>query len=332
MWRLIAAVSTALLIGLTAVAPARAEGAPQTGTLSFIVENDVFYNIDRHYTNGVRLVWVPAEETEPPEWAVTWARLVPWFPRQGTVRSGFALGQSMFTPRDITVSDPPRGERPYAGWLYGTVGLGVESGRQLDQLGITFGMVGPASLAEESQKFVHKVIDSDRPKGWDTQLRNEPGVVFSYQRSWRALVTKTYLKNDLDFSPHVGGAVGNVFTYANAGITMRYGQRLPNDYGPPRIQPGLPGTSDFSPLTHFGWYLFAGIDGRVVAHNIFLDGNTFKDSRSVDKYPLVGDLQIGLVLDWPAIRFSYTHVLRTREFQTQDDVDDFGALSLSAKF
>lgn len=304
----------------------------RNGTLSFILENDLFYNVDRHYTNGVRLVWVPDRTTAPPEWAMAVARQVPWFPEKGTVRTGYALGQSMFTPSDIRLADPPAGERPYAGWLYGTVGLGVESGRQLDQFAMTLGMVGPASLAEESQTFVHKVIDSDQPRGWDTQLKNEPGLVLTYQRSWRELAAKTFLGNELDFSPHMGGALGNVFTYANAGITMRYGQQLPNDYGPPRIQPGLPGTSDFSPVSDFGWYLFAGIDGRAVVRNIFLDGNSFRDSRSVDKYPLVGDLQFGLVLDWPAIRLSYTHVLRTREFQNQDGSDDFGAVSLSVKF
>jgi hypothetical protein len=322
-----------MLASMLALAgPSRAEEPPKTGTFSFILENDLFSNVDRHYTNGMRLVWVPDREAAPPEWALTAASLVQWFPEEGVVRPGYALGQSMFTPSDITITDPPGDERPYAGWLYGTIGLGVESGRQLDQVGITLGMVGPSSLAEESQKCVHKVIGSDKPRGWDTQLHDELGVVVTYQRRWRELSAKTFLKNDLDFSPHVGGALGNVFTYANAGITMRYGRQLPNDYGPPRIQPGLPGTADFSPVSDFGWYLFAGIDGRVVLRNIFLDGNSFRDSRSVDKYPLVGDLQFGLVLDWPAIRLSYTHVLRTKEFQTQKGNDDFGAVSLSVKF
>jgi len=123
-----------------------------------------------------------------------------------------------------------------------------------------------------------------------------------------------------------------VFTYGNAGVTMRYGKRLPNDYGPPRVQPGLAGFGDFSPVSGFGWYMFAGIEGRAVARNIFLDGNTFRDSRGVDKKHLVGDLQFGIVLDWPDMRLSYTHVLRTREFQTQECEDNFGSFSLSVKF
>lgn len=304
----------------------------KTGTLSFILENDLFYNVDSHYTNGVGFIWVPDRRTPTPEWAVKLAHLVPWFPEQGALRHGYAFGQSMFTPSDITIENPSLRDRPYAGWLYGLIGLGVESGKQLDLFAFTLGMVGPASLAEQSQKFVHKVVGSDKPQGWDTQLGNEPGFIATYQRSWRGLATTTFLGNSLDFTPHAGFALGNVFTYGNTGVTMRYGKRLPNDYGPPRIQPGLLGSGEFAPVSNFGWYLFAGVEGRAVARNIFLDGNTLRDSRSVDKKSLVGDLQFGFVMDWPDIRLSYTHVIRTREFQTQNGGDDFGAFSVSVKF
>ncbi len=323
---------TALLaIGIAFPHLAHAAQAEQTGTLSFILENDIFAGKDQHYTNGARVIWVPGKDAPRPEWAVKVARYVPWFPDEGEIRHGYAFGQSMFGPEDITLADPPLEERPYAGWLYGAVGLGVESGRQLDLVSLTLGVVGPASLAEQTQKFVHKVVDSNKPQGWDTQLDNEPGVILTYQRSWRGYATSTHATR-MDFTPHLGFALGNVFTYANAGLTMRVGKNLPNDYGPPRIQPGLPGSGDFSPASNFGWYFFAGVEGRVVARNIFLDGNTFSDSRSVDKKPLVGDLQVGFVLDWSDVRFSYTHVVRSREYETQDSHDQFGALSVSFKF
>lgn len=113
---------------------------------------------------------------------------------------------------------------------------------------------------------------------------------------------------------------------------MRFGENLPNDYGPPRIQPSLPGSAFYDPSDGFGWYIFAGIEGRAVAHNIFLDGNTFQDSRSVDKKPFVGDLQAGIAVTLWRTRVSYTHVLRTREFDGQDTTDSFGAFSASFRF
>jgi hypothetical protein len=238
----------------------------------------------------------------------------------------------MYTPRDITVVDPPPGERPYAGWLYATIGLGVESPGQTDQFAFTVGVVGPASLAEQGQKAIHELIGSPEPKGWDTQLRNEPGIELAYQRRWRDVVTAKSEGIELDLTPHAGGALGNVYTYANAGFTVRLGKRLASDLGPLRIRPSPPGSGFFIPSNTFSWYVFAGVDGRAVARNIFLDGNTWKDSRSVKREPLVGDLQWGLAITWKGARLSYTHVRRTREYETQAGSDDFGAFAVSVAF
>jgi hypothetical protein len=234
----------------------------------------------------------------------------------------------MYTPRDIKVANPPVEDRPYAGWLYATVGLGVDTGRRFDQFALTVGVVGPASLAEQGQKLVHRITGVTAPQGWDTQLGNEPGLVLTYDRSWRGPATHM-LGFGMDVEPHIGGALGNVYTYARGGWTLRYGNRLPLDYGPPRIQPSVPASGFFEPTGKFSWYLFAGSEGRAVARNIFLDGNTFAPSRRVDKEPLVGDLQWGLVLTWRSARLSYTHILRTTEFKSQDGADEFGAVSFS---
>jgi len=316
---------------LGVVASASGKEASKTGIFTFVLENDLFYNTDSNYTNGVSLIWVPPNERTP-RWALRIAHLLPWFPADSEMGHGYAVGQNMFTPKDITATDPPLDDRPYAGWLYGTVALTAETGRQLDQLALTIGVVGPASYAEETQKFIHEITGSPEPNGWDTQLNNELGVFVSYQRSWREFATTTLANLELDVSPNFGGALGNVYTYLNTGFTLRYGKRLPLDYGPPRIQPSIQGSAFFVPAESFAWYVFAGIEGRLVGRNIFLDGNTFSDSRSVDKEPLVGDLQWGLVLTRGGARLTYTHVVRTSEFKGQDGSHQFGAFSVSISF
>lgn len=304
----------------------------ETGTFTFVLENDLFFGRDRDYTNGIMLAWM-SEPDYAPLWALKTARLLPFFPEDGKVRSSYAIGQNMYTPNDITDPNPPLDERPYAGWLYAAVGIVVETGeQQLDQFQLQFGVIGPASLAEQSQTFVHKVIGSEKPQGWDTQLKNEPGLVITYQRSWRALVSTEINGFSIDMTPHIGGALGNVYTYANAGATMRFGWNLPNDYGPPRIQPGLPGSGFFEQNDVFGLYFFAGLDARAVARNIFLDGNTFRDSRSVDKEPLVADAQVGVALTIHDARLAFTHVFRSHEYKGQTGDDEFGAISLSVPF
>ncbi len=69
----------------------------------------------------------------------------------------------------------------------------------------------------------------------------------------------------------------------------------------------------------FGFYFFVGAQGRAVARNLFLDGNTFEDSRSVDSKALVGDLSGGLSMFWGnAVRLDAVVTYRTEEFEDQD--------------
>ena len=240
-------------------------------------------------------------------------------------------------------------ERPYAGWLYGGVGVTSDTGKRLDTLELDIGIIGPYSLAEDTQIFWHKLIGSTDPKGWDNQVRTEPGIVLFYERKWRAIcgldVVRILASETLgdscrynvvgfavDATPHLGVALGNVHTHAAAGVTFRLGRDLPSDYGPPRIRPSLPGSDFFEPNAGFGWYIFAGVEGRAVARNIFLDGNTFRDSHSVDKENFVADVQAGIAFTVGRARLSYTYIYRTAEYKLQDRADQFGSLNVSVRF
>ncbi len=75
--------------------------------------------------------------------------------------------------------------------------------------------------------------------------------------------------------------------------------------------------------------MFAGLEGRYVLRNIFLDGNTFTDSHSVDKRPFVIDMQVGGAVLFGRTRLTYTHVIMSPEFNEQREWDHFGALTLS---
>ena len=137
---------------------------------------------------------------------------------------------------------------------------------------------------------------------------------------------------EIDVTPRDGIALGNVFTYAGAGAALRIGQNLDLDFGPPFIRPSLPGGTLVKRRDEWGWYLFAGVEGRAVARNIFLDGNTFADSPSVDKRPFIGDLQFGATGMMGPFRLSFTQIMRTEEFYGQQGGDHFGSVSLTYLF
>ncbi len=306
--------------------------------ISLQFSNDMFGGSDRHFTHGTRFSAL-SPEGHVPDFIESAAKALPLFPEDGNLRVSYSLGQDIFTPERIEERDLIEDDRPYAGWLYGGIGLVSENGSRLDQLELNVGIVGPASLAEQVQTEWHRLLDITTPEGWDNQLENEPGIVLYYERKWRNLwkteVTDLEILDELafDVTPHLGGALGNVYTYGAGGLTLRIGEDLPSDYGPPKLRPNLPGSDYFRPDDAIGWYLFAGVEGRLVLQNIFLDGNTFEDSHSVDKRPLVGDLQAGLAITLgKRVRLAYTHLWRTEEFREQDAPDQFGTLSMSVRF
>lgn len=294
--------------------------------------NDLFGNTDQHFTHGMRFAAMsPSGRDSIPGWVVDLADNIPFFNISARRHVVFSVGQSMFTPDDISATQLIRDDRPYAGWLYGGVGLVSVSGKRLDNLELNLGVVGPASFAEDVQTTWHKWFDFQSPNGWDNQLKNEPGFVLNYERKWRHVRPAGLFGLDVGMTPHVGGSIGNVLTQASGGITFRIGGNLADrpDFGPPRIRPSLPGSDYFARGRGISWYLFFGGEARGVARNIFLDGNTFTDSHSVNKKILVGDVQAGIAVMTGRLRVAYTQVYRTREFEGQDAPDFFGAFSVS---
>jgi lipid A 3-O-deacylase len=314
-------------------------GAEEDNVVSIQFENDFFGgNTDRHFTHGTRIECL----TRPIKWISDAAGKVPWFstdkalndPKESLkARASLSLGQNIYTPADTTATALIPDDRPYAGWLYVGMGLVANQGsKRYDKLQLEVGIVGPQSYAEDVQTFWHSLLGLYVPKGWDNQLNNELGVVLTYEQARRFERQVLGFGLECDVIPHFGGSLGNVFTYAAAGCIFRLGVGLDEDFGPPRIRPSLPGGAYFSPEKAFGWYLFAGVEGRAVLQNIFLDGNTFSDSHSVDRELFVGDCQAGVAFQWGRFRISYTQILRSKEFEGQDDADVFGSLNFAYHF
>ena len=302
--------------------------AEEKATWSALLENDYFGSSDSNYTNGVRFGYLSAAGRGE-ELARGFLRASPG----DVTRVGFAVGHSIFTPQDTEAFEPLPGHHPYAGWLYGEYSVLVEREDDvLDMLTVSAGVVGPAALGDEVQNNFHRLINGDRVNGWDNQLRNEPGLILSYERRWRPFFRVSRPGIGIDASPNAGVSVGNVLTQGNAGLTLRVGRNLEGNYGPPRIRPSLAGAGYFRGVNAASWYLFAGAEGRAVGRNIFLDGNTWRDSLSVEKRHLVADVQTGAVIQIKSVQIAYTYVWRTKEFLNQGARHEFGALSLSVKF
>lgn len=316
--------------------PTRLVPPDDRATLSVNIDNDLFAGTDKYFTSGFLLSYRSPSDLPGGRLDRFADRFDPLVGSDPSRRWGLAFGQKIFTPEVIEASNPDPDDRPYAGWLYGAVALSSNTDTIANSLELQIGVVGPAAQGEEVQNNWHEFINIDTARGWDFQLGNEPGVNVVGSRLWRfnrPLDADRPRGLAVGIVPNAQASIGNVLTFAGAGFMLRLGRDLYADFGPPRQRPAVAGSAFVQPApAQWGWYLFAGVDARVVARNIFLDGNTVKGSRSVDKKPVVGDGSLGGALLFPWGRISYVHTFRSEEFEGQGPVAEFGSVSVSVRF
>lgn len=318
--------------------------AQEAAIFTAYFENDVLGNTDRHYTAGTKFSWLSSDYSswlQRPGLTSQWGARLPFVNAPGTQKNfGFAIGQNIYTPqrKDLAVPDPA--DRPYAGWTYLEFAFLSKSDARLDTLSFQLGMIGPHSYAREVQDQVHRIMEVKLARGWDYQLKDEFGLDVVFERKWRLFAQSLAGLIGVDFVPHLGVSLGNVQTYLNTGATARFGVNLPSDFGVQLIRPGGGGstpTNDLdprvSPLKNFSVFVFGAANGRAVARDIFLDGNTFRDGPSVNKEPLVADLSYGAGVIAGRWQLTFTQVNRTREFKQQlERHNAFGSVTLSVAF
>jgi lipid A 3-O-deacylase len=322
--------SLACLLAMHLPAAAQSGGGVDTSSVfTLLGENSSISTAkltDRYYTNGLGLAYLSGEDQFPSLDSVSkplWG--------DGAPRLALSLTQQIYTPADTINYVPPKGDRPYAGVLLANAAVVQDGANTRSSFGLNLGLVGPAALGQSLQNGWHAVIGQRAANGWGTQLANEPVFALDTARVYRfKLGTLGGLETDT--LPALGATVGTLRVAAEAGLTLRIGQGLENDYGVPRVR-ALSGGEGFHGGDSMGWYLFAALHGQAVAHDITLDGNTFQRSRSVALTPVVGDADAGLAIVTNSMRVTYTQVMQTQEFQHQKGgPHQFGALSISLRF
>lgn len=359
----------ALLVATIGASTAQAKGPCEPGAGfelrggTLRLENDLFAGTDRNYTNGVSAALV-SKDRRPgssrdclPGLLRAQARLIDafnpgfWAGDPGTTRENVVVkfGQSMYTPEDYARTDLIENDRPYAGLLY--VGsswnrrrpLPTPGSEVLDTREVTFGVIGPFSLAEQSQTLVHELIGEDTFQGWDHQLENEPAFQVAADRKVRYRSNPSGQAGSwaMDQITTGGFRIGNIETSATLSWEGRFGWNLPDDFGTYPIRPGAENRSPMaagqteSPdsATFLGGHFFVLLEAKAVGYDFSLDGNLFEDSHSVSRRPLVGQAAIGFALHGSLLgrrtKFAVMRVFKTREFDEQESRHAYGSIALS---
>lgn len=295
-------------------------------TFTVIEENDFFAHVsasDRHYTQGLRLEYHVLDLTQPGMLPVRWLY------REGTPHSnGMAVGQEMYTPEDITDPLPQPGDRPYAAWLYaGFLVTMIDPGRRWqDTWELDIGTVGPNAKGDEIQSWWHEIIGAEDPT-WAGQLPNEIGVNAAWKREW---VHEAFEEPGADWGARMitdlGLKAGTVACEVAVGAHLLFGYRVPTDVVAARGFRPTPGPREHG-LRLYG---FAGVEGRFVPWNVFLDGTVFRESASIDRKYLTADFSAGLIAKLgDGIGISYAQVFRSGEIDDDPRYHNFGQVVLS---
>lgn len=318
------------------------------GSLSLHTENDKYFaGTDRNYTNGFKLSALSTNlrsfrDRDLPRVLRNIADQIDNFIEpEREPKIGLSFGQNIYTPSDIAATTYQPDDRPYAAWLYAGASFhnyrphyrranGTLGPARADVFEVNLGMVGPAALGRQIQNTVHDLLGIAEAQGWAHQIHNEPGLNLIYEAKWRFSTRQARQGWGADLIVHAGLCLGNVFTYANTGAEVRYGFRMPDDFGPSLIRPT--GDSNASRRARFNYFVFFGAEVRAIARDITLDGNSWRDSPSIARESLVHDIAGGIGFGTVHMQVTYTQARRSREFRGQAEPQDFGSLSLSYFF
>lgn len=334
-----------MAMGMTSMAYAQEAARPvdERGSFAMILENDFIVDTDKAYTNGLFFTWSKPwvgegkEAGDEPDRVFRLTdrlSLTPGTDRER--RKAFSFGQALYAPDNIKTAIPDPDDFPYAGIMTAKMNVQYQNETRADGMGILLGLVGPGAQGEWVQKRIHDLIGVADPQGWDHQLRDELLINLSYIHKWKLYDSLTMLsgkETGFDMTVYSGADLGNFMTDVNAGAIVRFGNganRFPSS--PFKASVGFIPDIGYSENYPFIVNLIAGVEASCVLHSIVLDGNTFKDSPSLDRKPFVAHAFGGFGMGIKGFWASLIMVTETEVHEEQDEPFTYGSFIVGRTF
>lgn len=271
-------------------------------TWRFELANDVIFDSDNQFSNGWRLSKhsAAAESLDSLEGVWKFGR---WFAtkllpeRDGlNYRNTFTVGQNMATPEDLENPDIILDDTPYSGFLAAEGSWVAFDDKRFTGFGIAAGLVGKWSLAEHTQKAVHKLIDATDPEGWDHQLDHEPVLNFYFMKKYKLWNTPGF-----DGAINLDVSAGNYHTGLDLRLEMQIGRKpigfsyLPDAIGRNMTYDASLGRADGRAEIYgtiaarvWAWALFMPMEG-----NYLVSGNEWTDNNTIEPEHVIGQAIVG---------------------------------------
>ena len=315
---------------------AQSKESKQPSKLLRLYEDDDYFNItgngtDESYSSGERLDFFYQKKNNSRFFL---NRLMPKAGDSSKNVYGWSLMQIMVTPSDITVKEYQPNDYAYAGALFAIRSLYSYNPQKKYtlQTELIAGIRGPASFAEQVQTGFHNLINSQKPKGWDNQLRTTPLLNINFTAEKQFLSFGNFM--EINGGTHIG--VGSLVDAAVLYPTIRIGKMSPYFDGL-LSQFGSYKRNGKTEKTQY-YFIFRPM-GSFIAYDALLQGKRENEDDAVQNYKtttshikhFVSDTQFGAVIAHGNFSVSYTQTY-TSEFKKGFYNHSVGNLSLYYKW
>lgn len=313
------------------------------GGIRIEYDNDLFLNSDDKFTSGISVQWHSNVAESWDDVGVSgWMKFGHQLPGMQSSslynRVGFAVGQNMQTPNDLSATELIVDDVPYAGTLGFELNWISFNDDVFRGYALIVGVVGPASGAEATQKAIHKMIGAEKPMGWDNQIPNEPAINFNGMFKKKVFNTKGSGHLSADITLNADFGLGTAMTFGEVAAEVRAGWNVPfgfafvpdpigrsiaYDATIPHRQDGH--TSIYASLVHRRTYM---------QHFVFLDGSLWRNTHSVDYNRWQSQTIVGFHVTrrrW-GIHFSFWDSSSNVRTPLAGSGNDFGTIAFEWRF
>jgi hypothetical protein len=237
--------------------------------LSLIVENDIVFALDEYYSAGQGLAYKRLLRKNSAFYKTLQGS------RKDSVKVifNYNYGTKIYTPSVLKYTNAKQMDRPYAGWNYGSFGITRFTNKTTaERFEVEVGLVGDMSGMGRLQRWWHKEMHFEKPKGWADQIVDEVVVNINYH-----YVKNIPLAEDADLITNTGlfGGTGN--NKISQDFTLRLIKF--NSLSESGYMGALLGNSQ-ERRKKPEIYLFGGAGVDYVISNIFIEGSLFKSNPS----------------------------------------------------
>lgn len=287
-----------LLIVLLASYSVSAQKRP--AEIGIVFDNDLYVSTvnDKYYTNGFEFFYryLISNENEKISKKIV----------------EFRLGQYIYNPQTIRAADINKNDRPFAGYLFGEVGLNTfYQNESVLKVSGQLGYVGPNAFGEEVQRGFHDLFGYRNVYGWEHQIKNAFAVQANVFYSIKLFPKK---ESYVDVQLQAEASVGTIFNSLTVGPVARFSlKKLLPVYNSNLYDGSLRADKNYKEESEFYFYASPKINYQV--YDATIQGSMFNDNSPVTFpiEPFRFNAEAGLKFRKNHLNLSYSFVYRGRE-------------------